>query len=111
MKDLLKNINNNLVERYWLLRFKKVTIYAFRIASNWESDDNIEQKSTLSALYSRLLRIRLLNQLSEQIHLTSLGNDSGSNTNAFCRDRKTDTGSLYRFQAFPPKCNTQLVYG
>ena len=111
MKDLLKNVINNLVERYWLLRFEKVTIYAFRIVPNWESDDDIEQKSTLSALQSMLLRIRLLIHLSEQIHLTSLGNDSGSDTNAFCRDWKTDTGSLHRFQAFPPKCNTQLVYG
>ena len=86
MKRISKNSYSKPSKTDSISCFSEVTIYTF---------DALRGKrrvsETKATTYSVLLKCRLFSQ-----HYI---------------EQKMEVDNFYRFQAFPPKCNTQLVYG
>ena len=99
MKSITKNDVNNRGSLARLSRFEKVTIYTVCGLLG-----SISRKTPIPSG-------RLHANLPELIHLIFPGINLRTMTLIHCYEWVDKSSSLYQFQAFPPKCNTQLVYG
>ncbi|SDC21561.1 hypothetical protein SAMN05216323_102135 [Williamwhitmania taraxaci] len=114
MKSISENIANNHAHSAWLFRFGKGSIYTFLKAwgtYRWECNDSTES-TFISAFRDTPIRKRGLQEKYPKLtHLISVEHILRSMATDRCLEIKEEPSSLPPFQAFPPKCNTQLVYG
>ena len=99
MKSIIKNEVNNRGRIAWLSRFEKVTIYTVCGLLG-----SISRKAPIPSR-------RLHANIPESKHLNVLGINLRTMALIHCYEWVDKSSSLHLFQAFPPKCNTQLVYG
>jgi len=114
MKSISANTANNHAHSGWLFRFGKGSIYTSPKAwemYRWECHDSNEL-TLISAFRDTPVRKRGLHEKHpKSTHLISFEHIIRSMATDPCLEIKEEPSSLPPFQAFPPKCNTQLVYG
>ena len=114
MKSILENIVNNTTLSVWIFRFEQITIYTLYKTSNscsWIGCILEEKPLAQKAICIQAERSGMPKELPNSKILIYPGNKIRSMAKGHYSEKKKELCSFQQFQAFPPKCNIQLVYG